>query len=688
MKLIEGSELGGHYKIIKCLGEGAYGAVYRAQDLNLHRELALKVLKPGAVASEADLKRVKRECIILAKLDHPNIVRIYSFEFLDEEVPVIAMEYVPGETLARKIATTNKPFDYQTCKSILRQICLGLSQAHREGIIHRDLSALNVLLAMEQGNLQVKLIDFGLSKLLAPDLERSGGKDLSTMALTKTQNLVGNPFYMSPEACRGEKLDVKTDIYSLGCVLYEMMSGRKLFDSADPLSVLYMQQSQYPLPPNVPWDKTQRQEILQLLWNCLQKEKEKRPDSVDAIISFLDGTGSLPVLQANRQWAAALGTKSNRALTLAGLLGLALVFCVLAVGTMQKTPLKKDSFTSVEKTKYGKFIGIKSIERQIRNLEAKQRLFGRGSKQMIGPLRSLGTAYRDAQFAEESRECLDAAYQIALREKDYEQCIAILADLVRDAPPSRREKYAKEGLEILEKLGKQDSGNYHEFLGQIAISYRLQGKLKEAAQLQLERLKMSGDRSDIFYELGLVYAAQGKQEQAASALKKSIDMCANQGQKFLEGFGVKQLAMLALADIYFKQGKFEQAENLYLAIKELFDSSSVDGNRKLMDTSVALSGIGRCEMSRGHASRAVESFAESVKCMDRANFQSSATYWIVYNDLAKAYAQAGKTADAEAKFKKVMTMAPPADPIYTEARDALAKLYKNTGQPHKAPELR
>lgn len=363
MKLIGGSEFGGHYRIIKSLGEGGYGSVYQAIDLNLNREVALKLLKANTVSSEEDFKRIKRECILLARLNHPNIVSVFAFELIDDSIPLVAMEYVPGETLASKIALKQKALDYSACKAIIQQICSGLSHAHKNGIIHRDLSTLNVLLGFEAGKPQVKLIDFGLSKLLEPEGGESSS-DKSTMALTKTRSLIGNPSYMSPEACRGEKLDAKADIYSLGCVLYEMMSGKKMFEQADPLAILYMQQNQYALPPNPDWEKAEKKELLELLWACLQKDKDKRPESVEVISSFLEGNGRLTSLEMNRAWAAAAQKSGSSTVKLAGLV---LFVCLLLSGiafVSFQNVSKKQAAIEISKSKQAYDKDAKAVERQ------------------------------------------------------------------------------------------------------------------------------------------------------------------------------------------------------------------------------------------------------------------------------------------------------------------------------------
>ncbi|HEU4333272.1 MAG TPA: protein kinase, partial [Candidatus Eisenbacteria bacterium] len=228
--LTAGSRLG-HYKILGRLGAGGMGEVYRAEDLNLERRVAIKLLPPGAAGDREAVERLIREAKLASSLQHPGIVTIFAIE---EEggAPYLVMELVEGETLRSRIERgALAPSDLV---SIGAQVADALEVAHRVGLIHRDIKSSNILVTPDG---RAKVADFGLAKRL-PGL--SGSPDAATaVALTATGAVVGTAVYMSPEQTRGEGLDPRTDIFSLGVVLYEAATGRLPFEGPTALSVLH-----------------------------------------------------------------------------------------------------------------------------------------------------------------------------------------------------------------------------------------------------------------------------------------------------------------------------------------------------------------------------------------------------------------------------------------------------------------
>ena len=282
MKLLPGTELLGRYEITGELGEGGFGNIYRANDISLNREVALKILKNELELDNDEVIRMKREAQLLSGLLHPNIVRVYAFEMLNENTPMIVMEYLEGIGLNKRIG--GNPLDMGNCREVFRQICLGLDYAQQQGIVHRDLSPMNILVAKQTNQLEVKIIDFGLSRLFDSD-----GKSSNSRTLTATGALIGNPNYMSPEVCRGQKADRSSDIYSLGCVLYEMLTGKPPFENVDPIGTIFMHQNEYPKKPDFSWgSKEQEQLYTQIALLCLQKEKENRPQTAGEVLQLLN----------------------------------------------------------------------------------------------------------------------------------------------------------------------------------------------------------------------------------------------------------------------------------------------------------------------------------------------------------------------------------------------------------------
>ena len=228
--MVTGHKLGA-YQIVAKLGEGGMGEVYRAKDSKLKREVALKVL-PGNVASDPErLARFRREAEVLASLNHPHIAQIYGLEESGGTI-ALAMELVEGEDLADRLTRGAIPID--EALAIATQIADALESAHEHGIVHRDLKPANVKLRSDG---TVKVLDFGLAKAV----ERADGRGLQTVttpAMTHAGVILGTAAYMSPEQARGKSVDRRSDIWAFGCVLYEMLTGRRAFDGETVTDVL------------------------------------------------------------------------------------------------------------------------------------------------------------------------------------------------------------------------------------------------------------------------------------------------------------------------------------------------------------------------------------------------------------------------------------------------------------------
>jgi Tol biopolymer transport system component len=262
----------GAYEVVERIGSGGMGDVYRARDLRLDRDVALKVL-PVEFANDSDrLTRFKREAKVLASLNHPNIAQIYGLEESGSGqagVYAIVMELVPGRTLAERLS--DGPIATSEALRIAHDIANGLEAAHDRGVVHRDLKPANVML---QADGQVKILDFGLSKILSSPEQTDGGDAATRSGLTHTGIVVGTAAYMSPEQARGAAIDQRSDIFSFGCVLYEMLAGARAFAGKTPGDVLASILARDPdldaLPANVHPD------IRELVRRCLEKPLRER----------------------------------------------------------------------------------------------------------------------------------------------------------------------------------------------------------------------------------------------------------------------------------------------------------------------------------------------------------------------------------------------------------------------------
>jgi serine/threonine protein kinase len=259
-----------HYKILEKIGQGGMGEVYLAEDTKLDRQVALKVLPPELAESEERRERFNREAKAIAALNHPNIVHVYSVEEVDG-VHFITMELVRGQTLTKLIPRRgfplNKFFD------IAIPMADAVAAAHEKGVIHRDLKPDNAMVA-EDG--RIKVLDFGLARPVK-GLAQEGAvqSELPTEARTREGRIVGTVAYMSPEQAEGKQIDTRSDIFSLGIVLFEMLTGRRPFEGDSPASILSSILKDIPLPvtelaPGVP------RELAKLVKRCLTRDLTRR----------------------------------------------------------------------------------------------------------------------------------------------------------------------------------------------------------------------------------------------------------------------------------------------------------------------------------------------------------------------------------------------------------------------------
>ena len=272
----------GPYEIVSTIGAGGMGEVYRARDTRLGRDVALKVLPEPFAADAERMARFEREAKVLASLNHPNIASIYGLEESNRRRALV-MELVEGPTLAERIQRGALPLD--EALPIARQICEGLEYAHERGVIHRDLKPANVKLTPEG---KAKILDFGLAKALDVDGATAGDPSNSpTLSRLATQAgiILGTAAYMSPEQAKGRAADRRADIWAFGCVLYEMLTGKRAFGGeavSETMAAVIRDEADWgALPQEVP------PRIRELLRRCLAKEAKQRLQAIgDARITI------------------------------------------------------------------------------------------------------------------------------------------------------------------------------------------------------------------------------------------------------------------------------------------------------------------------------------------------------------------------------------------------------------------
>jgi serine/threonine-protein kinase len=264
-----GTKFADRYEIIEELGAGGMGKVYRVEDMKAKEEIALKLIKPEIAADKKTIDRFRNELTTARKIRHKNICGMYDLGE-DKGSYYITMEYVPGEDL-KSFLRRSKKLTVETTVSIGIQICEGLAEAHRLGVVHRDLKPSNIMIDKE-GN--ARIMDFGIARSLK-------GKGITGPGV-----MIGTPEYMSPEQVEGKEIDQRTDIYSFGVIIYEMVTGRVPFEGDTALTIAVRQKTEEPKDPRE-FNTQLSEDLSRVILKCLEKDKGKRYQSIDQILDEL-----------------------------------------------------------------------------------------------------------------------------------------------------------------------------------------------------------------------------------------------------------------------------------------------------------------------------------------------------------------------------------------------------------------
>jgi serine/threonine protein kinase len=287
-KFVAGDMISGVYEVISFIGSGGMSNVYKCKDISLDRIVAVKTMQSGYTAES--LRRFQTEGKAIAKLEHANIVKLYGLQQGADDEPVLVMEYIPGLTLA-DILKTNSSLPTDRVLKITAQICEALKASEHAGIVHRDLKPSNIVLT-DPGTAdeRVKILDFGIAKI----------RDNTTGDATKTGDIFGTPNYMSPEQALGKKCDARADQYALGCILFEMLSGRPPFTSENIMSVILMHIQNPPPSLSEVTTKHLPSYLASVVKKMLQKNPEDRYARFEEVAEAISKVGQRPPRSARK----------------------------------------------------------------------------------------------------------------------------------------------------------------------------------------------------------------------------------------------------------------------------------------------------------------------------------------------------------------------------------------------------
>ncbi len=270
--------LGQQYEVLQRIGTGGMGSVYKVRDKSIDAIVAIKVLQQSLVQDAAALKRFQQEAESASHLNHPNLVSVFGHGTTDDGSPYIVMDYLDGKSLA-DILTEATVLDSTRALKLFSDIAEALAYAHTNGVVHRDVKPTNIIVTnVGEASERAHIVDFGIAKMM-PTANRE------THDLTQTGEVFGSPNYMSPEQCLGFMLDNRSDIYSLGCLMYEVLTGAPPFDGANPIQVIVKHMNEQPpeFPKNVRTDKA-IEKLENVVLRCLDKEKTERYQSASDLL--------------------------------------------------------------------------------------------------------------------------------------------------------------------------------------------------------------------------------------------------------------------------------------------------------------------------------------------------------------------------------------------------------------------
>jgi eukaryotic-like serine/threonine-protein kinase len=296
---LTGRTLDQKYYLESKLGVGGMGTVYRAGRLRIGDRVAVKVLHPDRMADPHAVERFRREAQTASRLKHPNVVTVYDFGVSREGLNYQVMELAEGESL-RSLVERHGRLAETAAAEIIRQVCAALDEAHRQGIVHRDIKPENILVQTTPHGLQVKVLDFGIAAL----------RDVKAGRLTKAGGLVGTPHYMSPEHCLGEELDGRSDIYSLGIVLFEMLTGVVPFDSPTTTAIVIKHVNDPPPLPRILNPKISRT-FESVVLRALEKRRDARPQTAGEMARELIAAASKARIKGSRRRGTLTGAASR-----------------------------------------------------------------------------------------------------------------------------------------------------------------------------------------------------------------------------------------------------------------------------------------------------------------------------------------------------------------------------------------
>lgn len=336
------ANLGEDYEVLEVLGFGGMGVVFKARDLRLNKTFAIKVLNPELVTDAQSVKRFQQEARAASSLTHVNLSAVYTFGLGKRGAPFLVMDYLDGHTVGDLIQKEGY-LDVPRALDIFIQTTEALVSAHGKGVVHRDIKPNNIMVCETDGVELVKLLDFGIAKVLP--------NEASAAKMTQTGEIFGSPLYMSPEQCLGNKIDARSDLYGLGCVMYEVLTGIAPFAAVNPIKTILNHVNEAPIPlSKLKHDFGIPADLEKVILHCLEKDPTARYGSADTLLADLravrDGKKiSLKAQKKNNKG----GSKVFLSLKMLGFSSVVLLMAILVgLAVFPRVAENKDPYTEAD----------------------------------------------------------------------------------------------------------------------------------------------------------------------------------------------------------------------------------------------------------------------------------------------------------------------------------------------------
>lgn len=663
-------------EIIELLGKGGMSHVYKGRQTILDRIVAVKVLAPSFLRGEDAIKRFHRESKLTSKLEHPNVVRTYSFGISRSGQPYLVMEYLQGHSLAHELKDNGK-LTLLKFQNIFMPILAALGEAHKMGIVHRDIKPANIMLRKDANDAYtVKVVDFGVAGVFSDD-------DPSPNRLTRTGSLIGTPAYMSPEQCQGQKLDGRSDLYSLACVMHETLSGTPPFSDDSPLAL--MQKHCHERPPDLS-ELCKEEGISQklaavIIWG-LQKSPAARPQTAADFADKLDrALKDLSLAGVPQLETSPTQSPGRKILAIVICAAIAIFGTTTIILTARNMTARKQPLAEIKPAANA----INSAARAEKKLNDDQIRFDKILKSKLSKPEDVVERGRNLFDDQMQAKKLEAAEHTMRNLIDYcrrfqpESCSVLRDELALSLKDQRKYKDAeqllRDELGRMQRNGLGCSIEVCRLLNDLAHVLFAEGKCTEARKLSYQILAIQekilghdtfGDsvpgqnllehatnyrphgkfeaKGDSFVLLASCYIRENKPSLAEPHFKRALNIFVHElppgNHKILE-------IRCELANAFIMQGKVKEAMPLLLDSLHALEEKDESGG---FDLAVCLERLAQCQMKLG-------SMEKALGLLKRASDLRAGRMQACFNVktivlLADCYLSLNKSAEAEPFLKE------------------------------------